>query len=323
MPRVFVTRRIPEVGLALLKDAGLELEVQSSDLPMRRPALLERLAAAPYHALIVTMSERIDAELLEAAGEQLRVVANFAVGYDNIDLAACRARGVAVSNTPDVLSEATAEQAVLLMLAVARRLSEGQRLIAAGEWRGWAPLQLLGQGLSGKALGIVGLGRIGLEVARRARGLGMRLLYHNRAPRPEAEAELGAVYHPELDALLQESDVVSLNAPLTRETRHLIGLRELALMKPSAILVNTARGPLIDEAALMAALESGEIWGAGLDVYEFEPHISERLKRLPNAVLAPHLGSATREARAAMARLCAEAIVAVLQGERVPQLLTG
>lgn len=319
--RVFVCRRIPENGTELLEGEGLEVTLHDSDLPIAREHLLEQLSHQEYAALLCTLSERVDEELLEAAGGELSIVANFAVGYDNIDLSACRRRGVKVSTTPEVLSAATAEQTLLLMLAVARRLSEGERLARSGKWQGWAPLQLLGHGLAGKTLGIIGLGRIGREVAKRAKAFDMKLMYHNRNRDEAAERALGARYCATLDALLEASDVVSLNAPLTEDTRHLVGAGELARMKPTAILVNTARGPLVDEQALTEALSSGVIWGAGLDVYEFEPRITEALKRLPNVVLAPHLGSATVEARAAMARLCAEAIVAVLGGETVPQLL--
>ncbi|HEX7000902.1 MAG TPA: D-glycerate dehydrogenase [Trueperaceae bacterium] len=308
---MFVTRRLPEAGLAPLREAGLRVDVHDSDDPIARVDLLSHAAGAS--ALITLMSERVDDELLDAAGPQLKVVANYAVGYDNIDVPACHRRGVVAANTPGVLDDATADMAFALLLAVARRLCEGDALVRSGAWTGWQPEQLLGAHVTGATLGIVGLGRIGRAVARRARGFDMRVLYHNRRPDPEAARELGASYAP-LDELLQESDFVSLHAPLTDETRHLIGSRELALMKPAAVLVNTARGPVVDEAALVSALQDGSIAGAGLDVFEEEPAVHPGLPGLPNVVLAPHLGSATLETRTAMARLCSEAVLAVLAG---------
>ncbi len=321
MSKVFITRRIPDVGYELLREAGLEFEVYDHDTPIPREKLLETLAAESYTALLTTLSERVDAELLDAAGEDLKIVANFAVGYNNVDVSACTAWGVAVSNTPGVLSEATADQAVMLILAVARRVLEGHALAASGEWAGWAPLQLLGQDLKGKTLGIVGMGRIGREVAKRAQAFDMTVRYHNRSRDAEAEKRLGVQFESDLYALLAASDVVTLHCPLTDETRHLIDKKAFETMKPTAILVNTARGEIVDEQALVEALTAGRIWGAGLDVFEFEPRVTDALKGLPNVVLAPHLGSATQNTRDAMATLCAEAVVSVLQGERVPHIL--
>ena len=321
MKKVFITRRIPDVGYALLREAGLEFEVYDHDTPIPRDTLLETLKTESYAALVTTLSERVDGEVLDAAGDRLKTVANFAVGYNNVDVPACTARGVAVSNTPGVLSEATADQAMMLMLAVARRVLEGQALIVSGEWAGWAPLQLLGQDLSGKTLGIVGMGRIGREVAKRAQAFDMNLRYHNRTRDLDAEKRLGVRYDSDLHALLAASDVVSLHCPLTEETRHLIDKKALETMKPTAILINTARGEIVDEQALVEALTKGNIWGAGLDVFEDEPKVSDVLKALPNVVLAPHLGSATTGARDAMATLCAQAVVNVLNGKTVPHLL--
>ena len=321
MSKVFITRRIPEVGYELLKKAGLKFEVYDFDTPIPREALLETVKAKPYAALLTTLSERVDAELLDAVGGSLKIVANFAVGYNNVDVPACTARGVAVSNTPGVLSEATADQAMMLMLAVARRVLEGHALAASGEWASWAPLQLLGQDLSGKTLGIVGMGRIGREVAKRAQAFDMTVRYHNRSRDPEAEKRLGVQFESDLYELLAVSDIVTLHCPLTDETRHLIDKKALESMKPNAILVNTARGEIVDEQALVETLTSGKIWGAGLDVFEQEPQVTDALKHLPNVVLAPHLGSATKDTRDAMATLCAEAIVGVLNKERVPHIL--
>lgn len=313
MNRVFVTRRIPENGPELLNEAGLEVDLHDSELAPSRDELLAR--AAGVDAVITLMSDRVDDEFLDAAGDGLRIVANFAVGYDNIDVAACARRGVTVANTPDVLTDTTADQALMLLLAVARRVREGHELVASGEWRGWHPLQLLGLEVSGATLGIVGMGRIGQAVARRARGFGMRILYHSRSRKKEAEAELGADYR-DLPELLVESDFVSLHTPLTEETRHLIDAAALERLGPNGVLINTGRGPLVDEAALVKALARGTIWGAGLDVFEEEPSVAPGLIELDNVVLAPHLGSATLPTRREMARLCAQAVIDVLEGRK-------
>lgn len=315
MKRVFITRALPEAGLAALRGGEFDVEVYRGSEPIPREELLAKVKGSG--GLITLVSERVDEELLEAAGPDLKVVANYAVGYDNIDLATCTRRGVAVSNTPDVLTEATADQTWALLLAVARRLPEGEALLP--RWTGWKPEELLGLDIAGKTLGLVGLGRIGKAVARRARGFAMRLIYHSRTPDPEAKA-LGARY-VSLDELLKSSDFVSLHTPLTAETHHLIDEAALRAMKKTAVLVNTARGPVVDEGALVRALREGWIYGAGLDVFEFEPKLTPGLLELPNVVLTPHLGSATRGTREAMARLCAESIVSVLRGKRSAHLL--
>jgi glyoxylate reductase len=317
MPQVFITREIPAVGLELLKQAGFNVSVHPGEPPLTRAELL--LAVAGCDALITMLSDTVDDALL-AAAPTLRVVANYAVGTNNIDIAACTRRQVVVSNTPDVLTEATADLALALLLAVARRLLEGDALVRSGRWQGWEPLQLLGLELHGQTIGIIGLGRIGQAVARRAHGFGMELLYYNRTRNQAAENALGVRYAP-LTELLANSDFVSLHTPLTADTRHLIGEAELRLMKPSAVIINTARGPVIDEAALYRALREGRLWGAGLDVFEQEPQLTPGLTELPNVVLAPHLGSATITARNRMARLCAEAVIAVLTGSRPKTLV--
>jgi glyoxylate reductase len=317
--RVFITRRVPQVGIKLLQEAGFEVNIHDSDLPIERTMLLEQLHTGNYQALLTTLSDKVNDELLDVS-PNLKIVANFAVGYDNIDLPACTKRNVLVSNTPGVLSEATADQAFALILAVARRVVEGHTMVARNEWQGWAPLQLLGQDITGRTLGIIGMGRIGGEVAKRAKGFDMRVLYFNRKRDLEAESQLD-VHYADLPTLLKESDVVSIHCPYTTETHHLIDEKQLQQMRPNAILVNTARGPIVHEAALVRALQEKRIWGAGLDVFEFEPKVTNELKTMPNVVLAPHLGSATEGTRNAMITLAAQAIVAVLNNQRVPHLL--
>ena len=310
-PSVLVTRPLPPPATAPLRDAGLDVHQLPCDEPPAPEAL--RAAVAGRAALLCLLTERIDAAVLDAAGPGLRVVANLAVGYDNVDVAAAAERGVVVTNTPDVLTEATADLTWALLLAAARRVVEGDALVRAGRWEGWSPTQLLGAPVHGATLGIVGLGAIGTAVARRARGFGMTVLYRNRGVNERAERELGA-RRVELDELLATADVVSLHAPLNEASHHLIDAAALGRMKPTAVLVNTARGPLVDEAALVVALREGAIAAAGLDVYEREPQLAEGLADLPNVVLAPHAGSATTGARGAMVRLCCENIVAVLAG---------
>lgn len=269
--------------------------------------------AATFDAVVTLFSDRIDAALLERA-PKLRIVANYAVGYDNVDLAACAARGIAVTNTPGVLTEATADLAFGLLLATARRIAEGDRLVRRGGFRGLTPSFLLGARVHGATLGLVGLGRIGQAMARRARGFGMRVLYAGpRRAAPEVERALIATYRS-IDDLFSESELVSLHCPLTPETRHLVDAPRLARMKPGAILVNTTRGPVVDEGALAAALASGPLGGAGLDVYEDEPRVHPELLRLENVVLAPHIGSAERATREAMANIAVDNVLAVLAG---------
>jgi glyoxylate reductase len=278
-------------------------------------------------ALVCLLLDRIDAAML-ARAPNLRVVANCAVGIDNIDVAAATAAGVCVTNTPDVLTEATAELAFALLLACARRLGEGERLMRAGAWTGWALDQLLGVGLLGKTLGIIGMGRIGQAVARRALGFGMHVIYYAYADHADPHkapflpaGEIPATRAVSLDAVFATADAVSLHCPLTPQTRHLVDERRLAMMKPTAILVNTSRGGCVDEAALIRALTGGRLFGAALDVYAREPAIDPGLLGCPRLVLAPHIGSATTGARTAMAQLCADAVISVLRGHRPPNLV--
>ncbi len=307
---VFVTRRIPPEGLAVLRDHGFAVELNPEDRPMSKLDIIRSLNGVD--ALLTQLVDPVDREVIEA-GKNLRVIAAYAAGYDNIDVRAAAERGIVVTNTPRVLTEATAEMAWSLLLSAARRVAEGDRLTRSGGFRGWAPLLHLGQGVTGKVLGIVGAGRIGTAVARMSRGFQMKILYWGRNRNEEIEKEFGG-RKVELTELLKESDFVSLHVPLSAGTRHLIGKKELELMKPTSVLVNTARGPVIDEAALVLALRAGRPFAAGLDVYEKEPALSLGLSDLPNVVLAPHAGSATVETRARMAVLAAENIAAVLEG---------
>ncbi|MCA9835908.1 MAG: D-glycerate dehydrogenase [Trueperaceae bacterium] len=320
MTNILITRRVPQVGVRLLKEAGFEPDIIETDLPIARDELLKRVSAKSYQAILTTMSEKVDDEFLDVAGKDLKIVANFAVGYNNIDVEACKSRGVRVSNTPGVLSEATADQAFALLLAAARRVVEGHKLVESGTWEGWTPTQLLGRDLSGQTLGIIGMGRIGQEMAKRSRGFDMRLIYHNRSRDEEAEKNLGAVYKS-LDELLAESDFISVHTPLNAETEHLLCYEQFKKMKKTAIIINTARGPIIHEKALVKALQEKWIWAAGLDVFEFEPKVTEELLTMPNVVLAPHLGSATEGTRDAMISLAATAIIKVLKGETPSNLV--
>ena len=315
MSRVVVTGRVPDAAIEKLR-AAHEVEMWPDPEPIGREELLRRVAGAD--AVVSLLTERIDAELLDAAGPQLKVVANVAVGYDNIDVPACSERDVVATNTPGVLTDATADIAFGLILMATRRLGEGERLIRSGQDWKWGMFFLLGSSLQGKTLGVVGMGGIGQATARRAKAFGMEIVYQSRSEiDPGIAAELGA-RRVELDELLSVSDVVSLHCPYGPATHHLIGAEQLAAMKDSAYLVNTARGPIVDEAALAAALREGRIAGAGLDVYEHEPRVHPELRELDNVVLLPHLGSATVETRTAMAVLAAENVLAVLGGQRPP-----
>ncbi|MFM8268244.1 MAG: 2-hydroxyacid dehydrogenase [Ilumatobacteraceae bacterium] len=310
-PRIAVTGRIPDAGLDILRNAGDvdawdSLEVPSVDEVHRM--------VRGADAAVTLLTTKVDEAFLDAAGPQLKVVANVAVGYNNIDVAACAARGVVATNTPGVLTEATADIAMALVLMATRRLGEGERVIRSSTPWQWGMFYMLGSGIQGAQLGIVGMGEIGRALARRARAFGMTIAYSNRRPVDAAtERDLDAQYMS-LDELLGTSDIVSLNCPYSADTHHLIGAAQLATMKSTAVLINTARGPIVDEGALVDALRAGVIAGAGLDVFEHEPTVHPGLLDCDNAVLIPHLGSATVETRSAMATLAARNAVAVLSG---------
>ncbi|MEW4447875.1 D-glycerate dehydrogenase [Qipengyuania sp. JC766] len=296
-PRVVVTRHLMptvEERMAELFDASLN----TVDTPFSRGKL--EVALKECHVLVPTVTDRIDAELIAGAGEQLGLIASFGAGTDHIDLAAARKRGIMVTNTPGVFTDDTADLTMAGIIGVPRRIREGVALIRRGEWSGWTPTALLGRKLAGKTLGIVGMGRIGQAVAHRARAFGLEIAYHNRKRVPEAvERMLGARYVADLDDLMAQADILTLHSPASEETRGMIDARRIALMKPGSSLINTARGDLVDQEALIAALESGHLAGAGLDVYPDEPQVDKRLIRHPNVMTLPHIGSATVEGREA------------------------
>lgn len=300
-----------------------EVVTNTADAPLGRDGLVAAMRDADV--LVPTVTDRIDAAMLEEAGERLGLIANFGAGVDHIDLAAARARKVIVTNTPGVFTDDTADLTMMLILSVPRRLGEGSRLVRDGAWTGWTPTQLLGRSIGGKRLAIVGMGRIGQAVAHRARAFGMEVTYHNRRPLPVAiETMLGARYEADLDKLLAEADIITLHCPASAETHRLLDARRIALLKPDAFVINTARGDLIDEDALIAALQAGQLGGAGLDVYAREPAVDPRLIALPSVITLPHLGSATVEGRS----LAGEKVIANIRfwadGHRPPdQVLQG
>jgi lactate dehydrogenase-like 2-hydroxyacid dehydrogenase len=315
---IFVTQLIPQAGLEILRRAHPDYRINAEERVLARGELLENIRGAD--ALLALLTDKIDAKVLDAAGPQLRIVANMAVGYDNVDVQAASQRGVMVTNTPGVLTDATADHAWALLFAVARRVPESERYLRAGKFKGWGPLLFLGGAVTGSTLGIVGAGRIGCAMALKSRGFNMRVLYADKSPKPQLEAETGA-RRVELEELLRESDFVSLHVPLLPDTVHLIHTGSLRLMKQTAYLINTGRGPLVDEAALAGALKNGIIAGAALDVYEHEPAVHPELLELENVVLTPHTASATIESRSKMAIMAAENLIAGLAGQKPPNLV--
>jgi glyoxylate reductase len=311
---VLVTGNLPDAEIDRIEREH-RVQVHRGDCPMERRAVLDSIG--DKQGLLSMITDRVDAQLLDRAPE-LKIIANFGVGYNNIDVTAATRRGIMVTNTPGVLTDATADLTMALMLAVARRVVEGDQRTRQGRFRFWAPFHFLGHEITGKTLGIVGMGRIGRAVARRAAGFEMRVLYHNRNPLTVEEEQALGTQYADLKTLLQEADFISLHTPLTPRTRHLIGSRELSWMKSHAFIINTARGAVIDEQALVEALEQGRIAGAGLDVYENEPALTSGLERLDNVVLLPHVGSATVETRRRMAAMAVDNLLAGLQGRTPP-----
>jgi glyoxylate reductase len=315
-PSVIVTRKLPDVIETRMMEL-FDARLNHDDAPMDRAALVDAMQAC--EVLVPTVTDRIDAALLARAGEQLKLIANYGTGVDNIDVEAAYKRGITVTNTPGVLTEDTADMTMALILAVSRRLVEGEKLARSGEWTGWAPTSMLGHRIHGKRLGILGMGRIGSAVARRARGFGLAVHYHNRRRVHESlETELEATYWESLDQMLARVDIVSVNCPHTPATFHLLSARRLKLLRPHAIVVNCSRGEVIDEPALTRMLRNKEIGGAGLDVFEHEPQINPRLLALDNVVLLPHMGSATIEGRQDMGEKVIINIKTFADGHRPP-----
>ena len=321
-PRVIVTRELSDSVMDRMATL-FDTQLNRSDVQMSR----EELTAAIQDAdvLVPTVTDTIDADLIEAAGDKLKLIANFGAGVNHIDLKAARARGIIVTNTPGVLTEDTADMTMALILSVPRRLAEGEKLVRSGEWKGWSPGGMLGHRIGGKALGIIGMGRIGQAVARRARAFGLTIHYHNRHRLPElAEQELDATWHGDLDAMLAAVDIVTIHTPRNPDSENLLDARRIALMRPHVYLINAARGGIVDEEALVEALEAGKLAGAGLDVWKYEPAIDPRLLALPNVVMLPHMGSATFEGRAATGERVIRNIQHWADGHRPPdQVLEG
>ncbi len=311
--KVYVTRPIPEPGIGMLKEAGYEVEVNNEDRVLSQEEL--KVKVSNVDAILSLLTDKINADVLEAAGTNLKIVANYAVGFDNIDLDAAASKNVAVTNTPGVLTEAVAEHSLALIMAVARKIVEADKYVREGKYKQWEPQLLVGEEMFGKTIGIVGMGRIGSYLAKIcAAGLEMKVLYQDMMRNDLMEGEFG-ITKVELDQLVRESDIISVHTPLTDETKHLIDKEEFGLMKTGAILINTSRGPVVSEVALIDALKSGKIAGAGIDVFEFEPEISEELMSCPNLVMTPHIASATTKARQSMSEIAAKNIIAVLSGQ--------
>lgn len=321
MATIFITRAIPSEGISLLTNAGHTVFVSQKDGVLTKSELLEALSLRAYDAVLCLLTDRIDAEVMDAA-PSVKIFANYAVGFDNIDTLAAKERGIHITNTPDVLTETVSLHALSLMLALTRRIAESDRYVRAGKYTGWEPMLLLGMDMRGKTLGVVGAGRIGQSLARMAHnGFGMNIVYTDVHPNEAFEAELSARYIQELDDLLPIADVVSLHVPLVSSTVHLMDARRIALMQHSAYLINTARGAVVDETALVEALAKGSIAGAGLDVFEHEPIFTPGLLALENVVLTPHIASASRETRARMAEIAAQNIIAACAGTVPPNAL--
>ncbi len=308
--KVFLTRKIPEDGIKILKNAGLEIEI----FPHNRIPKKEEIIAGvrDADALISLLADRIDKEIIDSA-PKLKVIGNYAVGYNNIDVEYAKKKGIIVTNTPGVLTDATADLTFALILAAARRVVEGDKFIRQGKFNGWAPMLMLGKDVWGATIGIIGAGRIGQAVARRAKGFNMRILYYSRTRKEEMDG-LGAKF-VSLEELLRESNIITLHVPLTSDTRHLIDYKEFELMKEGAILINTARGEVVNEEAMLKALKSGKLFAAGLDVFYNEPNVNPELFKMDNVVLTPHIGSATERTRRKMAEMVCSDVVRVLRGE--------
>ena len=317
-PTIFVTRRLPSAAMSFLEE-HFSVTCNPFDRALSRKELLEGVSG--QDGLLPLLTDRIDGEVMDKAGQQLKIIANYAVGFNNIDVPEATARKIAVTNTPGVLTDTTADLTMALLLAVARRIVESDVYTRAGKYEGWAPLLFVGTDVHHKTLGLIGFGRIGMAVARRALGFDMRILYHDEGPVNPEMAKQAKAQRVDRETLFRESDFVSLHVPLTPETHHFMGPKEFSLMKPTAFIINTSRGEVIDEQALVEALEKKIIAGAALDVYEKEPEIPPALKKMPQVILLPHIGSASLETRTRMGMMAAENLLAYFKGQRPPNCL--
>jgi lactate dehydrogenase-like 2-hydroxyacid dehydrogenase len=314
--KIYITRNIPEVGLKILRDKGFDLEIYGEEHAPAHDELLENLKKAEYDGVITLLTDKVDSSFFDAV-PTAKIVANYATGFNNIDVEESKKRGVVVTNTPGVSALAVAEHTVALMLALTTRLVEGDLFMREGKFKGWTPYNFVGTDLSGKTVGLVGVGNIGARVAHILNGFGVNIIYNDIAKNEKIESDCGAVFHPDVNELIKVADIVSLHVPLMDSTRHLINESHLKMMKPTAFLINTSRGPVVDEVALVSALQNKVIAGAGLDVFEFEPNLTEGLKDLDNVVLTPHIASARESARNDMAVLAAQSIVDFFDGNEV------
>jgi len=322
MAKIFVTRRVPDAGINKLKEAGYDIEINPEDKVLTKEELIAALEGKDYDAVLCLLTDKIDSAVLDAAGKQCKIFANYAVGVDNVDVKSAKEKGIMITNTPGVLTETVAEHTFALMLSIAHRVPEADRFARAGKYHGWAPMLLLGNDISRKTIGIIGLGRIGSRVAHHAvKGFDAKVLYFDVKRNENFEKEYGAEYREKLEYLLPEVDFVFIHVPLLPSTHHLINAERLKLMKPTAYLVNTSRGPVIDEKALAEALKNKTIRGAAIDVFENEPAIEPGLIELDNVILTPHIASGTEETRSKMAELAAENIIAALSGQTPPNLV--
>jgi len=321
MRKVFITRKIPEAGIKLLKKNGYKIVISPHNRVLKKVELIKYLKSNKYDGLLCLLTDKIDGDVINAAGKQLKIIANYAVGFDNIDLKAAKERGIMVTNTPGVLTETVAEHTFSLLLAIAHRISEADRFTRAGKYKGWEPMLLLGSDVAEKILGIVGLGRIGITVAKHAvKGFGMKALYYDVKRNSQFEKEFGAKY-VNFNQLLKNSDFVTIHVPLLPSTKHLIGAKQFKMMKKSAYLINTSRGAVIDERALVKALKNKSLKGAAIDVFEFEPKVVPALKKLDNIIITPHIASGTEETRSKMSELAASNLIAGLEGKKPPNLV--
>ncbi|OGZ31697.1 MAG: D-glycerate dehydrogenase [Candidatus Niyogibacteria bacterium RIFCSPLOWO2_12_FULL_41_13] len=323
MPKIFITRKIPERGINKLREKGYEIVINPEDKILSKDELIDSLKDKNYDAVLCLLTDKIDKDVIEAAGTQIKIFANMAVGFDNIDIKSAKEKKIMITNTPEVLTESVAEHTIALMLAISRRIVEADKFTRQGNYQGWAPMLMLGNDIAEKTIGIVGLGRIGERVAEiLAKGYKAKIIYHDIRRNESFEKEIGAQYKENLEDLLKEANYVTLHIPLLPATHHLINEEKLKIMKPTSYLINTSRGPIINEQALVRALKEGWIRSAALDVFENEPNLTPGLAELDNVILTPHIASATEKTRAKMSELAAENIIAALEGKTPPNLIS-